>query len=251
MPTGQKWMVAVIVMVPMFLMLIVLVAATFGSDRRMHALGERGTGTLATVTKLTVDPERHEHRVYYTFQPKEFAGRPYSTIHGDDMDVPQEFYRLGIGGTVPIVYDPKDPDRSALRWSVERARGRNPWPVVWIVGAIIILLPCLTGGILCVPYLWARHLLRWGKIAEATITGEAPRPGSGGYVSVVSFQFQDDKGETVNGENAWVPSASTPYPETMALRRKVLGNRTVIFSPRNSRWHVLYPSSFARLADDR
>ena len=243
---AMKWMIAVIVTVPMIFILIILAATV----RKMHTLEERSVDTLATIAKLVVDPQRHEHRVYYAYQPKEFAGRPYSTIHGDDTDVPQEFYRLKTGGAVWVVYDPKDPERSALKWSVELARGRSVWPSLWIVGSMAVVLPCLFGGILSIPYWRARHLLRWGTVAEATITGEVPRDGSNGFLSVVSYRFQDDRGMIVNGENTRLPSAGNPYPEAITLRATMLENRTVIFDPRKSRRHVLYPSGFARVVSD-
>jgi hypothetical protein len=46
---AMKWMIAVIVTVPMILILIILVATVFGFDHKMHTLEERGADTLATI----------------------------------------------------------------------------------------------------------------------------------------------------------------------------------------------------------
>jgi membrane protein implicated in regulation of membrane protease activity len=242
-----KWAIVAIVALstlPVILSEVVL----FSAEHKTDALQERGVGGIGTVTRLSVDAKDHRYRIGYSYAPKEFAGRPYATAQGEAITLVSPS-ALKIGGNVEIVYDPKDPDNSALMSEVEHAHRMSFWFLLLFIPSIFAAILSLMLSAILYPYFRERSLLRWGKAVHATIVGEVADGLSGAKLCRLSFVFEDNGGNTVNGKSRRIPASDHPNPAIREYRSVYLSNPTAIFDPRNSKRHMLYPGGFAKLSE--
>lgn len=242
-----KWAIIGIVALSTFPAILAEVVM-FSSEHKHDALLERGVGVIGTVTQLSADERDHRYRIGYSYAPKEFADRPYATAHGEATTAVSPS-ALKIGGNVEIVYDPKDPDNSALKSEVDHPHRVSFWfLLLFIPSSFAVILSLMLSAILY-PYFRERGLLRWGKAVHATIVGEVADGLSGAKLCRLSFVFEDDGGNTVNGKSRRIPAGDHPNPAARKYHSIYLSNPTVIFDLQNSKRHMLYPGGFAKLSE--
>ena len=69
----------------------------------------------------------------------------------------------------------------------------------------------------------------------------------GARLAKVTYQFVDNAGTLVQGVQKNLPVKDDPRSNFVEHRMRVLGNRTVLFDPRNSKKSILYPTATAEL----
>lgn len=216
--------------------------------RDLSALQTSGEMVRGTVTDL--DSEAHApgssrvssggstttYSVEYQYSAVETPG----VIYRRRVNVGRDDYSpLIVGGPVQVLYDRATPDHSAL--SFETA----PFPGHEKVAALEIFF-CVMALILAAG-LWRRvslqraqkRLLMWGQPAPITVTAKKVRDSGKGVYTTLDYTFIDARGETV-----------AAVAEFSSLKRSVPAEAcaTVLFDPKNSAVHALYPFSPVVLA---
>jgi len=220
-------------------------------QHKMQSLRERGREIAGTVTALYISPKNHNRHVGYSYSPIEFSHQPDKTVSAEDLASEVEYRGLAVGGAVPVVYDPRKPDRSALRSSLDQPQqpkrsllGLSPQLAAL---SLFVLIPAGILSFILRIYFREKWLLSWGKATGATIIGEVEYSGRSTASSRVLYMFKDQSGNTIHGEQASIPAARDPRPDFIEYRARFLHNPTVLFAPGNSAKHMLYPGTIAEL----
>jgi hypothetical protein len=88
-------------------------------------------------------------------------------------------------------------------------------------------------------YFKQKRLLMWGQAAHADIFEAYPAYPSGGIpCTYLRYRFQDNDGNTINGTSGRIPSiAARPFQPDVS---------TVLFNPKNTDHHALYPLDYVK-----
>jgi hypothetical protein len=218
-------------------------------DQTLKMLEARGIEISGTVTAL-----QHFHStrrggaasIDYIYQPKELAGKPDRIVHVNSPISMQNYGTLRVGGTVPLIYDPLNPQSAELK-SVAEFHRNYKGPRWWVVVLLLLTIPigCFVSILAYLQWAYVRekNLLRSGKAAKATILQQYEEAYRGNSTSKVTYTFQDDHGATWMGL-ATIPLGNTgdprPNPDLIEIP-------TAVYDLRNSANNMLYPGSAARL----
>jgi hypothetical protein len=247
------WLSLVILIVVVFsIPVAVLTATAFGVAHEIKALEKRGIDVAGTVVDLHAAIEGHGRSnhgplVDYTYEPKEYAGKPDHTIHTERVASQAEYPGLRIGGAVAVVYDPLNPERSELKSRVEGYSVGKDSAVVPPALLLMFVIPAVITAVVLWNYFGEKRLLRWGKATRATIIGEVEYQGRRGKMARVMYTFEDDQGATLQGEKAGLATQDDERPDFVEHRLRFLRNPTAVYDPRNSARNMLYPGDAAIL----
>jgi hypothetical protein len=229
---------------------LIIIGAVLGRpDQTLKMLEERGIEISGTVTAL-----QHFHgtrrgssaAIDYIYQPKELAGKPDRIVHVHSPISLQNYGTLRVGGAVPLIYDPLNPQSAELKSVAEFHRnykGPKWWVVVLLILAIPIGFIVIVLAYLAWAYVREKNLLRWGKPAKATILQQYEEAYRGSSTSKVTYTFQDDHGATWMGL-ATIPLGGVDDPRPNPDLAEI---PTALYDPRNSANNMLYPGNAAEL----
>jgi hypothetical protein len=200
-----------------------------------HAFKASGVRAVAQISELKKFTGRSgNYRVQYVFTPAGQSVRKTATVYVER----QLFARLRVGEAVPIVYLPQPPFLSDLNID-NVVFSRNLLPFDLTTSLMLLVLVCIPLWRLTsatIAYRREKHLLQQGKAVPAKIIDARREPAGRGLKQVVlSYEFIDDAGKTVEGT-----SRSLMRKES----RETFGP-TAVFDPGDSSRHVLYPGNYA------
>ncbi|MDB5807003.1 MAG: hypothetical protein JWN73_4325 [Betaproteobacteria bacterium] len=150
-----------------------------------------------------------------------------------------DFAPLNVGGPVQVLYDRAAPDHSALAFETAPFPGHEK---VMALELFFFAMAVITG-----LGLWRRvslqraqkRLLMWGQAAPITVTAKKVRQIGKSAATTMEYTFIDARGETVAAVAEFSSLARSVPAEACA---------TVLFDPKNSAVHALYPFSPVVLA---
>jgi hypothetical protein len=242
-------LIAILVGVTVSLML----AVTAVRSHKISVLEQRGVETTGHVSgvRITYGRNSRSYIVDYNFEPVELSHQAV-TFEGGESEVSADVYNADLyfavrdGRPVAVIYDPDMPDRSMLMAEFNVAKAHNIWLLVGPACAVIGGPTLAFSLLFAIRYRREKYVLQWGNAAPAKIIGEDKTATRSGWVAVVRYRFEDDKG--VARENTTsLPVRNDPRPDFTDERARYLGNPTAVFDPRNSERNVLFPGTLLQL----
>ncbi|HEU0117718.1 MAG TPA: DUF3592 domain-containing protein [Alphaproteobacteria bacterium] len=251
--TGSFWFVLLVITLSFLPVFYVFVSTGYGKVYKLEILKERGVTVHGAVANLRIQSSKNGPLYYvdYQYKPADMVYSEGSNITGD------VFKTLHIGQTITVIYDPLDQTRSFpnagdLERSLDAAK--KTWHML-----VVFMFP-LFGTFFVGAELFAfwtfskqKKLLSYGMAAQATITGERQvNRGRSGVFTEVTYQFQDDSGNTVEGKRSDLPRQKLRDKGGKALAQwtKAMDNPTVLYMPGKSSVNLLYPPTMVRLQND-
>jgi hypothetical protein len=234
---------------------ILLTAALYRDAHKMEVLKTRGVTTDGSVSKLIIKRSKAAKYYFadYSFKPLVDSGAQVPPYHGTEQVYVGLFNDLRAGLPVPVIYDPSNPDVSALNFG-DRVHTTDPFGIMAFelkialapLGlALVFILTMIIGR-----YYKEKYLVQWGNTAPATITdNEEEQIIRGVPKTTAIYRFRDAHGNFVRGARHNLPSANDvqsgyfqgSYRRALA---RVIDNPTVLYDPRNSDDNLLYPPTF-------
>lgn len=180
--------------------------------------------------------------IVYVYTPKELSNTPNHDVRVGHYVSEEVYLAYRLGDAVPLVYDRADPKHAVPKST------KSPPSNTGVLA--LIFLPFIGfWAILSAWMLWLqlreRWLLRWGKAAKATITGESEDVYKGARNAKIAYTFQDDSGARWTGQ-ATIPMGRADDPSPLP---ELIGLPTAIYDPRNGAKNMLYPGVMYRLVE--
>ena len=235
------------------LLFIALIGISISGEFELRGLEKRGvevSGTVVGLAPAVTGQGRNDHGplLDYTYEPPEYALKPDRVIHAEKQVSQALFQTLTAGARIPLVYDPLHPEHSQMESFIAAHRlGQTP-PTLSPSLLLITLIPI---GLLFTAlqgHFREKRLLRWGKAAKATIIGEFEYTVKRRPMAKVIYSFEDERGVVRQGEMGGLPARDDPSEPFFHERQRFLANPIVVYDPRDSRRHMLYPGAGAKLA---
>jgi len=209
-------------------------------------LKETGVAVEAQVTDLRTEygkPPRVYYKVTYKFLPAPSSGNQSITQTSTKMTPKSNFDLLRVGQSVPILYDPINPNRSNLNFN-DVLHTSNPYGLMpmmlWMVGLMVgAPLACII-SLMLNSYYREKKLIQFGYAAPASILKTENVVGRSPSVSV-TYQFIDTCGNTVQGVQKNLPTEK--QRETERFRKSwedIMTAPVVLYDPQNSSKSMLY-----------
>jgi hypothetical protein len=234
---------------------ILLTVALYRDAHKMEVLKTRGVTTDGSASKFIIKRSKAAKYYYvgYSFKPLVDSGAQVPAYHGTEQVSIGLFYDLGAGSPVPVIYDPSNPDVSALNFG-DKVHSTDPFGIMAFklkIGlaplglALVFFLTMIIGR-----YYKEKYLVRWGNIAPATIIdNEEEQIVRGLWKTKAIYRFRDAHGNFVRGARHNLPSANdvqSGYFQGFFRKAlaSVIDNPTVLYDPRNSDDNLLYPPIF-------
>ena len=156
------------------------------------------------------------------------------------------------GDPLPVLYDPRDPDRSLpnLRDEVRTTSlaGILATPL-FLAFLTALLVVKFTPVRIFRRIRRERQLLASGTAAQATILDEEADwdSATGKACARVRYRFTDASGTTMQGTRTSLPLVNSAREDERLCRARVLDNPTVLYAPRDSTRCTLYPPLYAKI----
>jgi hypothetical protein len=237
------------------LMIIIGGGISYIEYHKLEILKERGIKIEGVVVDLF--RRRGGYEIAYRFSPSGISEAQSSGLSSDycQRGICQntspidenDYKKLAIGAKVPVIYSPEISYEGYLYFrdgfQVNPSGGLIPLAIMLCI--IVALYAALMGFIQLLPYYRDKHLIKWGRATEATIT---ETQGVNGSIKAV-YQFMDADGYILEGVQYVYPSSLQSrywwWPPSYLPAGDNLDNPTVVYDPRNSAKNLLYPSCWA------
>jgi len=214
---------------------VLLIVSILYGDREMMIMKERGIATEGTVINLNSPGPGHGHHIEYRFMGSHAnndgsrMSREAIYQRRDGVDW-HHYMHLTVGSKVPVIYDPSNPNTSALNFE-DSVRTSDPFENMKF---LYVLMLCVFGipytvimTVCLIPICKQIRLIKWGRAAEATIIEKKEVQGRARTITV-TYRFRDADGKIVQGVRKLLPTDAD------------LNNATVVYDPRNSAKNMLY-----------
>lgn len=225
-----------------FFVLILLLGSMYPDIAQKTLLKNKGVAAEAEILRLYTEQLCNRrsgcYTVVYRYAPPSYTG--VVTKMNIDSSI---YYKLEVGQKVPILYDPENPGVSALNIN-DSLHNTDPAKLLYI-GA---------GGLSCIflavarsfanAYRKERKLVQWGQATtNVTIINEKKvYSSSSSSYSIVTYQFTDSKGNTVQGKRYYVPTDKDKL--SLIIRELVMNYPVALYNPDNSNENILYPPQY-------
>jgi hypothetical protein len=235
-----------IIVAAMMVLPLGIVGHVFISVRDLQAFKATGTPIEGTVDNLTSRyiSGRHAHTNYYvsySFHAKrqDFDGVKNILARRTALISATDYQTLRINQKIPIIYDPTQLDKSVLAFERTPETLNDPADALgrssYITSGFLFVVYGLLFGSVWPVFFKERSLLRWGKIAHASVITKEEKRGRGGAYINLTYSFRDDMGATVQAINKRIPAAQIGGKEEML---------TVLYDPNDSSKSAIYPLKY-------
>ena len=228
-----------------------LVVAPWHQKKMLETHGIEISGTVVARRQAFNDAQGNYNDPFiaYVYKPKELANTPDHDVRVERHVSEEVYLAYRLGDPVPLVYVAADPKHAVFKNTVEAGRlGKGPPSDAGVLA--LIFLPFIGFWVILSAWmLWLqlreRWLLRWGKAAKATITGESEDVYKGARNARIAYTFQDDNGAQWTGR-AVIPMGRANDPSPLP---ELIGPPTAVYDPRNGAKNTLYPGVMYRLVE--
>lgn len=231
------------------LLAVIFFPTEISRARKLNALKDHGIKVAAQVDRE--DERTSKYGTNYIAAYHYRVERPYSipgsTFSGEGRMSVREYVDISVGGTIPVIYDVRDPSQSTIETQLTED-GAAPYEFFEIFLPLLVGIPIALTCFVYFTSLRERRLLRYGNVVSAKIVGEEEySAGRGVKLSRLTYEFKDSSGTLVTGMQKGVPLNGSDRPAVIELRARFCVNPTVIYDPRNSARNMLYPPSASTL----
>ena len=217
---------------------------------RLKANGVDTVGVIKVTEAIMASRGGGRYEVEYVFAPKTQTSPPRSYT-GKALLSPAAFYKMAVGDTVVVTYDPHSPSTSRLRSELDTTWA-EPYSKLLELAELLLPLISVASALAIGHARWAflreEHLVRWGSVAPAVIVGERKILWKKQNYTRLTYQFRDDDGRVVTGRRSDLPSRKSLDAGYGAPARSTAADYPVVlYDPTNSSRNLLFPPVMLRL----
>jgi len=230
---------------PLFYVFLIF-SICISHDHELDILKQRGIPTQAMITALNeYHGKNSSWAATYSF---EAAAVPTKYLIHEAISW-QEFRSLGVGASIPILYDPEDPHIAGINFN-DRIHTQNPYQdmirLISFMMAFLIPFSFLLTLFVYYRYRKEKYLLQWGHAVQANIISEKEIRSGKVRCTEITYKFMDAKGVEIQSKRNDLPIKGDIRSEkTRKFFDAVVTNPTVLFDEKNSSKNILYPSRLA------
>jgi hypothetical protein len=213
-------------------------------------LKERGVPIDGTVIDMQSEPGKGGPNYYvsYTFKPPEASPSHPIIYQYHQIIAGYDYQRLHANKTVPVLYDPLDPDVASTNFN-DRLHKTDPYGYMRRMLPVLLGLPSILYVILSAVLYWyyfkEKTLIMYGRIARAVITKEKEMNSGRTRYTVVTYHFTDSDGKLIEGTRSNLPTKSQREraEASMQFYKDVTEHPIVLYDPASSSRNMLYPGT--------